>query len=128
MAEKKIANRTYRYDRMPADQGLRMLLRLLKVLGPARGIIEAIAESDEAERDAKAMSAIGDFIGEMDSDAVYSIVMDMVKQVRVDGELAVPGVMDLQELLQVAMFALQTEFGSFFADGAGSALLKGRAA
>lgn len=129
MAEKKIAGRTVRYDRLPADQGLKMLLRVLKVLGPAKGFLEAIAAEDPAQSDMLAMAAIASFIGEMDSDEVFRLIMDMVSECRIDGSPAVPGVMDLQELLAVAMFALQTEFGSFFGDGAGSALLKaGRAA
>lgn len=124
MAEKKINGRTVRYDRLPADQGLKMLLRVLKVLGPAKGIIEAIASEDEAKSDMLAMSAIASFTSDMDSDAVFGLIMDMVRDCRVDGEPAVPGVMDLKELLAVAMFALQTEFGHFFEEGAGSALLK----
>lgn len=126
MAEKKIGGRTVRYDRLPADQGLKMLLRVLKVLGPASGLIEAIAAEDEARRDMLAMQAIASFTAEMDSEAVFSLVMDMVRHCHIDGDQAVPGIMDLQELLSVAMFALQTEFGSFFADGAGSVLQRMR--
>lgn len=122
MAEKKINDRTVRYDRLPADQGLKMLLRVLKVLGPAKGIIEAIASEDEAQSDMLAMSAIAAFTAEMNSDEVYGLIIDMVKHCHVDGTPAVPGIMDLKELLAVAMFALQTEFGSFFDDGAGSVL------
>lgn len=124
MAEKKIAGRTVRYDRMPADQGLKMLLRLMKVLGPAAGLIEAIASDEVEAQDAVVLATITKFLGAMDNEAVYSIIIDMVKQCRVDGAEAIPGVMDLNELLQVAMFALQTEFASFFADGAGSLLRK----
>lgn len=124
MAEKKINDRTVRYDRLPADEGLKMLLRVLKVLGPAKGIIEAIASEDPAQSDMLAMSAIASFTNEMDSDAVFSLIMDMVKHCHIDGDQAVPGIMDLKELLSVAMFALQTEFGHFFEDGAGSVLRK----
>lgn len=128
MAEKKINGRTVRYDRLPADEGLKMLLRVLKVLGPASGLIEAIAAEDEARRDMLAMQAIASFTTEMDSDAVYELIMDMVRHCTVDSAEAIPGVMDLQELLATAMFALQTEFGSFFAEGAGSVLQKARRA
>lgn len=124
MAEKKIEGRTVRYDRLPADEGLKMLLRVLKVLGPASGLIEAIAAEDEAKRDMLALQAITSFTAEMDSEAVYSLIMDMVRHCHVDGAEAVPGVMDLKELLATAMFALQTEFGYFFAEGAGSVLQK----
>ena len=122
MAEKKIAGRTVRYDRLPADEGLRMLLRVLKVLGPASGLIEAIATEDEAKRDLIAMQAIAAFTVDMDTDAVFALIMDMVRHCHIDGDEAVPGIMELKELLAVAMFALQTEFGSFFVEGAGSVL------
>lgn len=128
MAEKKIAGRTVRYDRLPADEGLRMLLRVLKVLGPASGLIEAIATDDEAKRDLIAMQAIASFTNDMDTEAVYSLIMDMVRHCHIDGDQAVPGIMELKELLAVAMFALQTEFGSFFVEGAGSVLQKVRPA
>lgn len=128
MAEKKINGRTVRYDRLPADEGLKMLLRVLKVLGPASGLIEAIAAEDDSQRDLLAMSAIASFVGQMDNDAVFTLIMDMVRHCHIDGDQAVPGIMDLQELLSVAMFALQAEFGSFFADGAGSVLQKVRSA
>lgn len=128
MAEKKIAGRTVRYDRLPADAGLKMLLRVLKVLGPADGLLEAIAEEDEARADVMALRAIVTFAKEMDNEAVYTLLIDMVKACRIDNEPAVPGIMDLNELIQVAMFALQTEFGGFFVEGAGSVLLKARPA
>ena len=80
-----------------------------------------MAES-EAQSDMLAMQAIASFTNEMDSDAVFSLIMDMVKHCHVDGDPAVPGIMDLKELLAVAMFALQTEFGGFFDEGAGSVL------
>lgn len=128
MAEKMINGRTVRYVRLPADQGLAMLLRVLKVLGPASGLIEAIAAEDEAKRDVLALSSLMSFVQHMDDKAVFDLIIDMVKQCRIDGEAAVPGVMDLQELLSVAMFALQTEFGGFFAEGAGSVLLRTRSA
>lgn len=129
-AERKIGERTFRYERMSADQGLKMLLRLMKVLGPAKGLIEAIAAEDEASRDALGMVAMVEFIENMDQAAVYDLIIDMASRCDVNDpqqqhwDKALPGVLELNELIQVAMFALQSEFGSFFADGAGSVLRK----
>ena len=77
MAEKKINGRTVRYDRLPADEGLMMLLRVVKVLGPAKGIIEAIAAEDETQSDLLAMAAIASFAETMDSDAVFRLIMEI---------------------------------------------------
>jgi len=122
MAEKKINGRTVRYDRLPADQGLKMLLRVLKVLGPLKGVIEMIAADEDTSNDFLPLAAIGTFSEAMDSDEVYRLVMDMVKHCHVDGTPAVPGIMDLMELLEVAFFAFRTEYSAFFDEGAESVL------
>ena len=129
MAEKKIGKVIYRYDRMPAAEGFDMLLRLLKVAGPAAGLLAALMEQDERERDAKTAAALMTFLGSMDTEAVRSLVFDMVGHCRADGEPAVIGVkpFDTSELLQVAAFAIQTEFGPFFGDGPGALLSKAAA-
>lgn len=120
MAEKKINGVLYRYDRLPATEGIPLMLRLLKVIGPAKGILSAIiAEGGEEQRDAAALVGIADFMTTIDTDAVMSIISDVVRHCRADGEPAVLGVkpQGTKEALQVTMFALQTEFGSFFGEG-----------
>ena len=122
MAEKKIGKVIYRYDRMSAAEGFDMLLRLLKVAGPAAGIISAMMDGDKSDQEAKISAALLAFLSRMDTDEVRSIVFDMVGMCRADGEPAVIGVkpFDTSELIQVAAFALHTEFGGFFDDGPGS--------
>lgn len=124
MAEKKIGGRTVRYDRLPGDEALDLMLRLLQILGEGDTLLEAVLTADDGESDKLAVIGILKFAKGMDRAEVKSFIIDMVKHCRVDGAEAVPGVMDLQELIQTAQFAIKTEFGGFFADGAGSVLLK----
>lgn len=124
MAEKKINGRTVRYDRLPGDQALDLMLRLLQLLGDGDTLLESVLAADDGESDKLAILGILKFAKNMNVPEVKSFILEMVGHCRVDGAEAVPGVMDLSELLQTARFAIQTEFGSFFADGAGSVLLK----
>lgn len=124
MAEKKINGRTVRYDRLPGDQGLDVLLRLLQILGDGDAILESIFAADDGESDRLAAVGILKFAKNMSVPEVKSFILEMVGYCRVDGAEAVPGVMDVTEIFKVFQFALQTEFGGFFAGGAGSVLPK----
>jgi|GEM_PF-3944774 len=127
MAEKKIDGVVYRYDKLPATESIPLMLRLMKTIGTAKGIIAAIAaEGSDEERDAAALGAVGEFMTSIDPDEVMSIVNDVIRHCRADGEPAVLGVKPqyLPEALKVLFFALQTEFGSFFGDGLELAGLK----
>lgn len=124
MAEKKIAGRTVKYERLPGDQGLDLMLRLLQILGDGDTILEAILTADEGESEKLAVVGILKFAKNMNRSEVKAFILEMVGHCRIDGAEAIPGVMDLTEILAVAQFAIKTEFGSFFADGAGSVLLK----
>ncbi|MEP9376206.1 phage tail assembly chaperone [Aquabacter sp. CN5-332] len=129
MAEKKINGVTYRYDRLPADQGFPLLLRVLKMLGSAKGAAAVLTDANLSLASIAAAAAnpaiVGsalEFLGDMDTTEVYALVEEMVSNCRADGEPAVIGVKpsDTAEMLQVAFFAFQTEFGGFFGDGTGS--------
>ena len=73
MAEKKINGRTVRYDRMPADQGLDMLLRVVQVLGAADDVA-AVLFSGEVDTDAATIAAIAKFCRTMDRREIYGIL------------------------------------------------------
>lgn len=124
MAEKKINGRTVRCDRLPGDQGLDVLLRLLQMLGDGDTLLEAMLTADEGESDKLALIGLLKFAKNMDVQQVKGFILEMVSHCKIDGMDATPGIMDVTEILAVAQFALKTEFGSFFADGAGSVLLK----
>lgn len=124
MAEKKIGGRTVRYDRLPGDQALDLMLRLLQLLGEGDTLLEAVLTADEGESDKLAIVGLLKFAKNMNVPEVKGFILEMVGHCRIDGAEAIPGVMDLAEVIQTAQFAIKTEFGGFFADGAGSVLLK----
>lgn len=124
MAEKKINGRTVRYDRLPGDQGIDVLLRLLQMLGDGDVLLEAILTADEGESDKLALIGLLKFAKNMNVPEVKGFILEMVGYCKIDGLDATPGIMDVGEILAVAQFAIKTEFGGFFADGAGSVLLK----
>lgn len=121
MAEKVIQGRTVRYERLPGDQAVRLLLRVLKVLGPAGGLLGSVFGSEGANADTAASA--GAFLAAMDDKAVYGIIEEVVAACRIDGTQATIGVMDLDEILAVAQFALRAEFSGFFSDAGAAVLL-----
>ncbi|MCO5092058.1 phage tail assembly chaperone [Bosea sp. (in: a-proteobacteria)] len=124
MAEKKINGRHVRYDRLPGDQALDLMLRLLQLLGEGDTLLEAVLTADDGESDKLAIVGLLKFAKNMNVPEVKGFILEMVGHCMVDGLEATPGMMDLQELIATAQFAIKTEFGGFFADGAGSVLLK----
>lgn len=128
MADRKIGSTVYSYKRLPADEGLKLLLRFLKIAGPAGGLVEALLSSDEAKRDAVALSSVKDWLVEFDPDAVYQFLMDVTRNARANGEPFIPGIVETGEFLGVAQFCIETELGGFFGDGQASAFIKPRPA
>lgn len=124
MPEKKINGRHVRYDRLPGDQALDLMLRLLQLLGEGDTLLEAVLTADEGESDKLAIVGMLKFAKNMNVPEVKGFILEMVEHCMIDGAEAVPGMMDLTEILATAQFAIKTEFGGFFADGAGSVLLK----
>lgn len=126
MAELKIGTTTYSYRRLPADEGVRMLLRFMRIAGPAGGLVEALMSGDERKRDALAMSSVKQWLTEFDPDQVYDFLMDIAKNVQADGLPLVPGVLETAEFLKVMQFAITTELGGFFDDTPASGFIKPR--
>lgn len=112
MAERKIQGRTVRFDRLPADQGVRMLLRFLKVMGPVHGTLRVIQER-EAQPELGAYDGIlATVAARIDETEIASMLGDLAKECMIDGMEAIPGMMTTEELVEVALFAAQVEFGA----------------
>lgn len=127
MAEKKINGRHVRYDRLPGDKALDLMLRLLQMLGDGDTILESILVEDDDESDIQAKLGMLKFAKNMNVPEVKAFILEMVGHCMVDGLEATPGMMALDEILDTAAFAIRTEFGSFFDEGVGSVLLKAKA-
>jgi hypothetical protein len=136
MAEKKIGEKTFKVEPMLATQAIRLQARLLKVVGPALDKLPTIfagrKKGDEAASNGAAIAAFTDIFTRADPDAIMELIKDvcevaMVKRpsgaydpVSFDGDFTG----NLGEIIPVAVFVLQEQFGDFFT----AALANGKAA
>lgn len=135
MAEKKIGNKVFKTEPLLATEAIKLQARLLKVVGPALDKLPAIfggrRAGDEVTSNAAAIAAFTDIFARADPDEIMELVKDvcevaMVKRpsgaydpVSFDGDFTG----NLGEIVPVAVFVLQEQFGDFF----GAALASGRA-
>ena len=129
MAEKTIGGALYRADKLPATEGLRLLARLTKMLGPALREIEG-AFGGEGERDKVAMRAIAAIVAATSEDEMVRLVVESAERTEVkrnggwepvvfDHEFQSGGILPA---FQVAIFFLEVQFADFFDAGKRSPL------
>lgn len=124
MAERVIDGRTYRYDRAKGEESVRLALRALKLIGPAEDLVAAIIDADEDVEPA----ALVALVDEMDEGALADLMKWFVSNTRENGRLIedTHGLMERDEFVAVALFAMQVEFGAFFRDGVGATVQRAR--
>lgn len=123
MAEKIINGVTYSCEKLPADPGLALLLRCLKLGAPIASLLQ---ENDSAHDDGGFfLRAVTACLTDLDAVGVHKLCIDLAKMCKADSEPVVVGVKpaDTMELLQVAAFCLEVQFGDFFGD-AGASLVR----
>lgn len=120
MAEKQIGGLTYRCQRLPADKGLRLALRCLKIAGPA---LPHVLTALKGQTGAAGLHAIADMIIATDTDEAHGFITDFVSlcEVQEDGQYiqVVPGHHfgdDIADLLECFIFALEAQLSDFFTD------------
>ena len=130
MAEKKIGALEYRCTPAPAYETVRMGRRLANLFGPALpGVVQALRQEGEADRDAAALAAFGAMAVNLDDrfDATIKELAEMV-QVKWNGgweDVQVAQdelVQDAGTLMLIAFFALEVNFKSFFSGPLAKAL------
>lgn len=118
--ETVIAGRAYTATKLPAMRALKLLARLGRVAGPSAALLtDGDANIDAAAR------ALFDRLGE---DELELLVRGLLESVRVEGRPVLTGfdteyAGKLDEVFQLVKFALEVQFGGFFA--ALSAAIKG---
>lgn len=124
MAERVIDGRTYRYDRAKGEESVRLALRALKLIGPAEDLVAAIIDADEEAEP----EALVHLVEAMDDGALADLMKWFVANTRENGRLIedTHGVMERDEFVSVALFAMQVEFGTFFRDGVGATVQRAR--
>lgn len=122
MAEKTISGQTYRTDKLPATEAVRLLARISKLLGPALGELEgAIRAGDDTSRSTAGLRALSSMLEHADVDEVVNMVTDVVGcvSVKVNGRYE-PCVLDhhfdgdLVSAFKVVGWVLEVNYRDFF--------------
>jgi len=119
MAEKKIGNRSFRCEKMPADEGVLYSFRIGKLASPLIGQIQNLVSGvDEV-----ALTALAEFLQSLDPVEGQEIVMKMAGMAEVKSSESQPYEPvifnitfqdDLLEAFQVAAWVIMVNFGGFF--------------
>lgn len=123
-AEKKIGAKVYRFEPLLGWEAFDALDLLMDVMGPLAPVIEAAMQDDEANRTGMLARAIADAMKNRDRAAVRQLMGLLIGACRVDGTRCEVGVhpQTLNDMIEVAAFAGEAQFGSFFDGGAAKAL------
>jgi len=124
VAERVIEGRTYRYDRAKGEEAVRLALRALKLIGPAEDLVAAIIDEDEEAEPA----ALVTLVEAMDVGDLADLMKWFVSNTSENGRPIEDtyGVMERDEFVAVALFAMRVEFGGFFRDGVGATVQRAR--
>jgi hypothetical protein len=115
MTEREIDGIFYRCEKLPAEQGLELFLRVSAAFSDAQGLFEAIALDSG---DADLIRQFFAFARGMDPKVIHPLIMDLSRlPKRADGAAASD--LDLEGLVQLAFFAIGVNFGSFLPVGLG---------
>lgn len=119
MAEININGRTFKCDALPATEGFRLMGRTLKIGGPVIGLLAAISESDGGQ-DVSVLAGATDMLATFDVESAIKLLSDLAKTCMVDGAPVVvdANVQDMGELIEVAAWAADIQFGPFLRGGA----------
>jgi hypothetical protein len=117
MAERKFGSRTFRCEPLNASQGLALFGRVAKAAGPFFSVFAAMAAEDGS---AAMKSAMDEAFGSIAEPAFQATVIDLAELCTVNGEpvIADANVSDLGELVEVAFWAVEVQFGPFLRGGA----------
>lgn len=115
-AEIKIGANVYRCEKLPASEALKLFMRVTRFFTAAPAMMASVATGSA---DKQAMSA---FVTIALSDAsnpdeTHDLLVDLAQMCTIKGEACIVGVKpaDLQELIQVAWFAMEVNFKDFLA-------------
>ena len=119
MAEKIINGITYKYNKLNAIESYKLMHKTIQLLGSSIEKLPMLMNTKGDGQDNIALEVIGEFFVKQDPDEVTDYFKVACDPVLADGEEIVFEMHfeDLQHMLQVVVFALQSEFGDFFTGG-----------
>ncbi len=119
--ERKIGNETFRVEKLPSTEGLKLLVRVTKILGPALRHLDRAFDANEGTRDGAALSAFAAIIETTDAQEFQDLVVSSAEraQIKTGGryedvifDIHFQG--DLLKAFQVVIFVMEVQFKSFF--------------
>lgn len=124
--ERLINERTVTVTQLPGRRGLAMQVRLAKLLAPLidGGLLKNAAKLKDMDvLDPSFMNIVQKFVGDVEPDEFVSIVTGLLSTTRIDNVEVTETYIDMNLandyvfLYRVVAFAIQVNFGSFFALG-----------
>lgn len=122
-AEKKIGGLTYRCEKLPASEALKLYVRVSQFFAPAPGLMATIKKDGSKEiTPANAFMVLAMTEG-ADPERMHDFVADLVALCTVGPDACIMGVKPegMDTAVDVAWFAMQTQFADFLAVGLKSA-------
>lgn len=123
MAEKTIGAASYRVAKLPAIDGLKLLARVGKLVGPALPMIRGMLVDPE-NRGASELAAVASIIQSTSEDQFVSFVVEVAEIAQIKQNGGYEAVIfnhhfndDLLGAFQLVMFVLEVQFGDFFGGG-----------
>lgn len=124
MIEREINGHLYVCEKLPAEAGLALFLRVSAAFSDAQGLFEAIA-LDAGESDL--IREFFTFAKGMDPKVIHPLIMELARLPKPAEGGQAPDDLDLQALVELAFFAIGVNFGGFLPVGL-EALFSGREA
>lgn len=123
-AERKIKGAVYRFQPLTGWEAFDLLDLLMDVMGPLAPVLDAAMVEDEAVRSSKLTGALAEALKGRDRAAIRSMMETLIGACQVDGSACIVGVkpQGLAEMIEVAVFAAEAQFGDFFDGDAAAAL------
>lgn len=115
-SERKIAGRVVRFDPITGWEAFDALDLLMDVIGPLLPMIDAATGGDEEERTKALTNVLGQALKGRDREAIRRLMEMLIGACRYGSDQCVVGVFpqSLSEMIAVATFAGEVQFGSFF--------------
>lgn len=111
-SEREIAGRLYICPKLPAEQGLELLLLVSSAFAPVPGLLEAVALNSD---DPALVYEFFDMVRDLDPAAVQALILKLSSIPKPKDEHAPGRALEMENLAELALFAIGAQFRSFFA-------------
>lgn len=118
--EKNIDENIYTITQIPARRALKILTRLVKLLGPALAELVLANQKENENADSCIPKAVALLASSLDENDFENLVMSLLEGIRKDGMELKPAIFDMEfagkfnTLLKLLKEILQFNYGDFF--------------